>query len=81
MLVGRDSLALCMWVDISKKGLLPSPDPYAIITDTGQTTVKLEKMAQQLLLSDKVGMDETSSFQLADVTALPVCASWPDRVH
>ena len=73
--MGRDSLALCTWVEISKKGLLPSPDPCVIITDTVQTTVKLEKMAQQLLLSDKVGVDVTSSFQLADVTALPMCAS------
>lgn len=66
-----------MRVDILKKALLPSPDPYVIVTDAVQATVKLERMAKELLLSGKVDMAEAWSYQLADVkvSALPVCSS------
>lgn len=33
MLMQRVSLELCMWVNVLKEGLLPSQDPYMIVTE------------------------------------------------
>lgn len=59
MLVQRGSLALCMWVDILKEGLLPRQDPYVIVTKVVLAIMKLEKMSKQLLLIGKLDMDQT----------------------
>lgn len=58
MLVQRDSLALSMWVDILKEGLLPRQDPYVIVTKVVLAIMK-RKMSKQLLLIGKLDVDQT----------------------